>query len=549
MTDLNADPVIVGYRIEGLAGEGGMGVVYRATQLALGRPVALKLISPKLAADPLFRERFQRESRLAASIDHPNVIPVYEAGEADGSLFLSMRWVEGDDLDTLVRRGGGLDPSRTAHVVSQVAAALDAAHRRGLVHRDVKPANVLVVGGREDHVYLTDFGLVKRMSGSGQLTRSGQLLGTIDYIAPEQIQGKGNDPRTDVYSLGCVLFHCLTGRVPFDTDNEVAKIYAHLNEPVPQPSDVVPGLPSALDKVVTRAMAKEPEQRFASAGDLGRAALKATEPPPPPSRTPTADTRRLISPKRRRPVAGLALGSVLAAAGLAVGLALTGAFGGSDTGSRATHRGAPVPEDGSLLRVRGGKRIYVVKAAARFPVPHSELSGFGYSPGQVQPVSAARLAHIPTVPADGKLLRAFGSSLVWKVRRGKRLLTSAPGGLDVAVMPTTGLRQIRTPVYHRKTKIALVAPPIVIDKRFFHIFMKVTSPSGKPAGACVVYREQGGQRQERSNTSVQGGLCTARIRVSGASKVEYVLRFIGAPGWRSSSTSTGPIPVIPNPGA
>src|SRR3954447_4645673 len=331
MTELHTDPLIVGYRIEALAGEGGMGVVYRATQLALGRPVAVKLISPKLAANPRFRERFQRESRLAASIDHPNVIPVYEAGEADGSLFLSMRWVEGSDLETLIRRSGGMEPERAVRIVCQVAAALDAAHGRRLVHRDVKPANVLVVGDRGDeHVYLTDFGLVKRMSGTGQLTRSGQLLGTIDYIAPEQIQGKGQDPRTDVYSLGCVLFHCLTGRVPFEADNEVAKIYAHLNEPPPKPSDFVPGLPFALDKVVARAMAKEPEQRYPSAGDLGRAAL-AAEIRPRAAATPTADTRRLITPQRRRPVTAVLVGSALAAGGLALGLAMTGAFGGDDT--------------------------------------------------------------------------------------------------------------------------------------------------------------------------------------------------------------------------
>jgi hypothetical protein len=272
-------------------------------------------------------------------------------------------------------------------------------------------------------------------------------------------------------------------------------------------------------------------------------------PPPPPSRAPTADTRRLITPKRRRPVAALALGSVLAAGGLAVGLALTGAFGGSDTGARTSHGAAPIPEDGTLLRVRGGERIYVVKAGARFPVPRSELAGFGYSPGRVEPVSAARLGQIPTVPADGKLVRSFASTVKWVVRGGKRELAAAPAGADVAVMPTTGLRQIPLPLYHRKTKIALVAAPVVIDKRFFHIFMKVTSPSGKPAGACVVYRELNGHSQERSNTAVQSGLCTARIRVSGAGKVQYVLRFIGAPGWRSSSASTGPIAVIPNPGA
>ncbi len=546
MTELDTDPVIVGYRIEGLAGQGGMGIVYRATQLALGRPVALKLISPKLAADPLFRERFQRESRLAASIDHPNVIPVYEAGEANGSLFISMRWVEGYDLETLIRRGGGVEPERAARIVSQVAAALDAAHGRGLVHRDVKPANVLIVGDRADHVYLTDFGLVKRMSASGQLTQSGQLLGTIDYIAPEQIQGKGNDARTDVYSLGCVLFRCLTGRVPFDTDNEVAKIYAHLNEPPPKPSDVVQGLPFAADEVVARAMAKEPEQRYASAGDLGRAALAATEIRPRAASTaPTADTRRLIGRKRRRPIAGLALGSALAAAGLAVGLALTGAFGGQDPAPVRSHHVLGSPDDGTLLRVRGGRRVYVIKAGARFPVPHSELPRFGYSREGVETVSAARLRQIPKLPREGALVRAYGSSVIWLVRHGKRELTTAPGGVDIAVMPSTGLRQVPAAAYHRKTKIGLAAPPIVIDRRFFHIFMKVSSRHGTPKGACVVYRVTNGRRQERSNTGTHGGLCNARLRISGVTSVQYTLRFIGARGWRSSSASTGPIPVHP----
>lgn len=544
MTELDTDPVIVGYRIEGLAGQGGMGIVYRATQLALGRPVALKLISPQLAADPLFRERFQRESRLAASIDHPNVIPVYEAGEANGSLFLSMRWVEGYDLETLIRRGGGVEPERAARIVSQVAGALDAAHARGLVHRDVKPANVLIVGDRADHVYLTDFGLVKRMSASGQLTKSGQLLGTIDYIAPEQIRGKGNDARTDVYALGCVLFRCLTGRVPFDTDNEVAKIYAHLNEPPPKPSDLVPGLPFALDEVVARAMAKEPEQRYASAGDLGRETLDAAEiRPRATAAAPTADTRRLIGPKGRRSVAGLALGSVLAAGGLAVGLALTGAFGGQDPAPVRSHHVLGTPADGTLLRVRGGGPVYVVKAGARFPVPHGELPRFGYSRDDVETVSAARLRQIPKLPREGALVRAYGSSVIWVVRRGKRRLTSSPGGVDIAVMPSTGLRQVPAVVYRRETKIGLAAPPIVIDGRFFHIFMKVSSSHGTPRGACVVYRVTNGQRQERSNTATHGGLCNARLRVSGLTSVQYTLRFIGARGWRSSAASTGPVPV------
>ena len=277
LIDVAAGSVIAGYRIEELAGRGGMGVVYRATQLALDRQVALKLIAPEFANDALFRRRFKRESRLAASIDHPNVIPVHEAGDAEGLLFISMRWAEGTDLDTLIRRGGGLEPERAVALVAQIGAALDAAHGRGLIHRDVKPGNVLVVPGSVEHVYLTDFGLVKRLRTSAALTRSGQLLGTLDYVAPEQIQRTGGDARSDVYSLGCVLFHCLTGRVPFETDDDVAKLYAHVNDSPPAPSELAPGLPPGLDLVVAHAMAKEPERRFASAGELGRAAVEAVQ--------------------------------------------------------------------------------------------------------------------------------------------------------------------------------------------------------------------------------------------------------------------------------
>jgi serine/threonine protein kinase len=250
LIDVGTGSVIAGYRIEELAGRGGMGVVYRATQLALDRQVALKLIAPEFANDALFRQRFKRESRLAASIDHPNVIPVHEAGDAEGLLFISMRWVGGTDLDTLIRREGGLEPERAVALVAQVGAALDAAHARGLIHRDVKPGNVLVVPGPVEHVYLTDFGLVKRLRASAALTRSGQLLGTLDYVAPEQIQRTGGDARSDVYSLGCVLFHCVTGRVPFETDDDVAN--AHLNDSPPAPSELAPGLLPVLDLVVAR---------------------------------------------------------------------------------------------------------------------------------------------------------------------------------------------------------------------------------------------------------------------------------------------------------
>ena len=197
-----------GYRIEELVGRGGMGVVYRATDLSLERPVALKLIAPELAEDERFRSRFLREPRLAASLDHPNVIPIYDAGEHDGQLYLAMRFVEGSDLRTLIDTEGKLGPERTLAILAQVASALDAAHRRALVHRDVKPANVLLDG--DGHVYLTDFGITKQLGRAP--TDTGRVVGTLDYLAPEQIRGDPVDGRTDCYALGCVLYECLAGQ-------------------------------------------------------------------------------------------------------------------------------------------------------------------------------------------------------------------------------------------------------------------------------------------------------------------------------------------------
>ncbi len=211
--ELRPGQAFAGYRIEAVAGRGGMGVVYRATQIGRGRTVALKLIAPELAADEAFRERLQVESELLASIDHPNVIAFYEAGEADGQLFMSMRYVEGMDLRSLIAERGWLAPEHAARIVAQVAAGLDAAHASGLVHRDVKPANVLIE--RRDgtqRAYLSDFGLTKRMALTTAITRSGHWVGTLDYVAPEQIEGRRVDARADVYALGCVLFQALRGR-------------------------------------------------------------------------------------------------------------------------------------------------------------------------------------------------------------------------------------------------------------------------------------------------------------------------------------------------
>ena len=270
-----------GHRIDGVAGRGGMGIVYRATDLVLDRTVALKLISPTLAEDTVFRARFGHECRMAAAIDHPNVVQVFHAGEERGLLYVTMRFVEGTDLREMLAGGTRLEPERALALVEQVAAGLDDAHRLGLVHRDVKPGNVLVAvrDGRE-HAYLTDFGLTKHRLAGEELTTPGFAVGTADYMSPEQARGGAVDARADVYALGCLLFRILTGAVPFDRPSDLDKLFAHVHDPPPSMLDVRPELPRALDDVVRKALAKAPEDRYGSAGELARAALAAIAPAP-----------------------------------------------------------------------------------------------------------------------------------------------------------------------------------------------------------------------------------------------------------------------------
>ena len=249
-----------------------MGVVHRADELALQRDVALKVIRPEHSGEARFRERFRRESMAAASIDHPNVIPILDAGEEDGVLYITMRLVEGTDLRALLAAEGALEPARAARIIRQVGGALDAAHARGLVHRDIKPANVLLARG--DHVYLSDFGLAKRADEAGGLTRQGSIVARAEYVAPEQILEDRVDARSDVYALGCLLYEAITGEAPYSESRE-NPLLAHINEPPPSPLSRRPALPRGLDDVVKRAMAKDPRERFASAGDLGEAALVA----------------------------------------------------------------------------------------------------------------------------------------------------------------------------------------------------------------------------------------------------------------------------------
>ncbi|HEX2322362.1 MAG TPA: serine/threonine-protein kinase [Streptosporangiaceae bacterium] len=266
--DFPAGSRIAGYQIQELIGRGGMAVVYRAADVRLDRLVALKVLAPELARDSAFRQRFIRESRSGAAVDHPNVIPVFEAGESEGVLFIAMRYVAGRDVRGLIEREGSLKPSRVVSIVTQIASALDTAHVHGLVHRDVKPANMLLgavaSGSAPDHVYLSDFGLSKMSVAAVSLTGTGQFLGTLDYMAPEQVEGRPIDGRTDLYALACAAFEMLTGKPPFQREQDLAVMWAQVSAPPPSVREFRPELPAAVDQVMSKALAKVPDNRHAS---------------------------------------------------------------------------------------------------------------------------------------------------------------------------------------------------------------------------------------------------------------------------------------------
>jgi class 3 adenylate cyclase/ABC-type transport system substrate-binding protein/tRNA A-37 threonylcarbamoyl transferase component Bud32/streptogramin lyase len=293
MTELGIDiaegTVLAGYRVERVLGRGATGTVYLARDDALDRHVALKLLAPDLARDPRFRERFLRESRTAAGLEHSGIVPIYAAGETEGTLFLAMRYVRGD-LRQAIETAGRLEPGEALELLSQVGEALDTAHRAGLIHRDVKPANVLVDG---DRAWLADFGLAKHAATVNSLSRDSGFAGTVSYIAPEQIQGAEVDGRADVYALGCVLFECLTGRAPYPRDNDLAVVFAHLREPPPSVSALRPELPEPLDRVIAKALAKSPDERYRTCGELvseARSAVGGGEVAAAPARSATLRT-------------------------------------------------------------------------------------------------------------------------------------------------------------------------------------------------------------------------------------------------------------------
>ncbi len=262
-----------GYEVESVVGVGGVGILYRARQLRLDRPVALKLVEPETARDPVLRERLRREARAVAALDHPNVVPLYEAGEEDGTIYIATRWVEGAELGTLIHDDGPFDPGRAARIAAQIAEALALAHEKGLIHRDVKPSNVILTP--EGHAYLTDFGLAKRAETAAGFTGADQMLGTIDYVAPEQIEGSEPDARSDIYSLGCVLYEMLSGEAPFaDQRGGMAKMWAQVNAQPRPVSDRRGDVPAALEDLTQRAMSKRPEER-PTAEQFSQAVLRA----------------------------------------------------------------------------------------------------------------------------------------------------------------------------------------------------------------------------------------------------------------------------------
>jgi hypothetical protein len=461
MGELAPGAVFAGHRIEDVAGRGGMGVVYRATQLALDRTVALKVIAPGLLEDQTMRARFVRESKVAASIDHPNVIPIYYAGEEKGVAYIAMRYVGGDDIRSLVRREGKLAPERAARIVSQIGAALDAAHAAGLVHRDIKPANVLL--GPEDHIYLTDFGLTKHVLSVAGTTKPGHWVGTLDYVAPEQIRGERVDARADVYALGCLLYYTLTDAVPFARDGDEAKLWAHLSEPPPKPS--AHGVPAPFDAVIERALAKSPDERYPSAGDLGRAALAAA------TGRRHAERERLVATGAAAPVESETISAARPAA-------VTQLQADADT----------LPQEAS--RVRRARRPALLGIALVFAAGIGVAAAVALGVGDGKPAATgtptpgpAATAR-PSAPAQLRVVKSIvvgerpnvarvvdGNVFVGSFRRSRMAIVSAKTGKVRAYAPNVGIGV---------NDSAVVSGGVWLAVSRAHAIVKLDSRSGRP---------------------------------------------------------------------
>ena len=435
---------VAGYLLESQIGAGGMAVVFRARDERLSRMVALKILAPGLAADDAFRQRFIRESRAAAAVDDPHIIPVYEAGESGGVLFIAMRLVVGGDLRSVMLREGPLPADRAAALLSPVASALDAAHSAGLVHRDVKPANVLVDArpGRPEHVYLSDFGLSKRAAAAAGLTGSGQFMGTAEYAAPEQINGRPVNGKADQYALACVAFEALTGAAPYARPEPMAVLWAHLSEPAPSLAMRRPDLPGGVDRIMARALAKEPHHRYESCLefiDELRAALGLAPYVAATSSGPRAQMKvagRDITPQTTAAVpADTPVGADLA------GLPTDPRRGRHSSGESAQ-------PDRSRRRRIGLAALAVVVLAAVGAVAAATHGSFGHHPSATQPGGAAdqniRVRHIATLPdpgslgVDGVTFSPSGTVLVTADHNGRIYLWNVAARSRAASLPDPG---------------------------------------------------------------------------------------------------------------
>jgi serine/threonine-protein kinase len=427
-----------GYRIERVIGRGGMSSVYLAEHVRLGRKVALKVLAPELAGSERFHDRFLRESKLAASIDHPNIVPIYDADEAEGVLYIAMRYVEGSDLKQAIRDSGGLEPLRTSAIVDQVASALDAAHARGLVHRDVKPANVLLT--RDDHAYVSDFGLTKRAVSVSGLTETGQLIGTIDYVAPEQIKGDPVDHRADVYSLGCLLFECLTGHAPYPRDIEVGVLWAHVETPPPSLTEERSDLPPEVDDVVALAMAKDPAERTETAGDVAagfRSAFGLEAFPRGRVVLPRPKPKQTIR-RRRKLIPAVVAGVVLIAAagvflltqgdGAGVAAPAPDSIAMIDATTNSFDQAVPVGEDPTGIAVGEDGDLWVINQG------DSTVNRIDPETGELTPAKST--LGIPTGVAAGEgavwITNGFGSA------SGTQVVTVDPGTESVELAFPSG---------------------------------------------------------------------------------------------------------------
>ncbi|WP_372672896.1 serine/threonine-protein kinase [Amycolatopsis kentuckyensis] len=427
------------YRVESLIARGGMGEVLRAYDSRHDRVVALKLLAPEFAADRDFQERFRREAHAVARLREPHVIPIHAYGEIDGRLYLDMRLVDGDDLGSRLAAGGALAPAEAVDVVGQVAQALAAAHAEGLVHRDVKPSNVLV--GATGFAYLVDFGIARAAGPATGITATGGAVGTLDYMAPERFTDAPADHRVDVYSLACVLHQCLTGSKPFAATTAAALIGAHLNQPPPLPSALRPGLPAAFDAVIARGMAKDPAVRFGSVtelADAARAALGGTTPvhvAPPPTRQATRTTP---APEGRRPskapwlVAGVALLALVAVVGWFTVLKPS-----SRTASGSTPPSTPPSSTSSAVPPVTAPPVTTTQVTVRTSIATSVASSADLG-----------LATAMSTPAcDGSFVVILGSAITPARYRAdvQRFLDAHPGSAYLHV-PSTGCGSLRRQV-------------------------------------------------------------------------------------------------------